>query len=213
MQLDVINSQGKSVGKVDLPDDVFGVEVNEALLWEQVRAQRASARAGTHKTKKRGEVRGGGAKPYKQKGTGRARQGSSRAPNHVGGGTVFGPQPRDYSFRLPRSGRRAALRSALSVRAAEGLIVVDKLDLTEAKTKQVTGFLDAIGSRSALIVDVENAKLKLSARNLTTSKFLEAPAINVYDILNHEKLVLTQAAVDLVVAKAKKASKAASAAA
>lgn len=213
MQHDVINTAGKSVGKVDLPDDVFGVEVKEALLWEMVNAQRASARAGTHKTKKRGEVSGGGAKPMKQKGSGRARQGSSRSPNHVGGGTVFGPVPRDYSYRLPRSARKSALRSALSARAAGGLIVVDKFDMGDAKTKKVVSFLDAIGSKSALIVDVENDNLKLSTRNLPSSKFIEADAVNVYDILNHEKLVLTQAAVDLVVAKAKKASKAAEAAA
>src|SRR5690349_19130422 len=124
MQVDVYNVENQPVGKVDLPDEIFAVAINEVLLWEQVKAQRASWRRGTHATKTRAEVSGGGIKPYKQKGTGRARQGSIRAPNHVGGGKVFGPQPRDYSYRLPRSARRAALRSALSLRAKEGALVV-----------------------------------------------------------------------------------------
>src|SRR5687767_12623490 len=113
MQVDVFNIDNKKIGTVDLPDEIFGEEVNETLLWEQVKSQRALRRRGTHATKTRAEVSGGGIKPYKQKGTGRARQGSIRAPNHVGGGKVFGPQPRDYGYRLPRSARRSALRSAL----------------------------------------------------------------------------------------------------
>ena len=111
MQIDIVNLNHEKTGTVDLPEDVFGTEVKTALLWEQVKAQRASKRRGTHDTKTRANVRGGGAKPFKQKGTGRARQGSTRAPNQVGGGVVFGPHPRDYSYRLPRSARRAALHT------------------------------------------------------------------------------------------------------
>jgi large subunit ribosomal protein L4 len=194
---------------VDLPDDVFAVEVSEALLWEQVRAQRASARAGTHKTKKVGEVSGTNAKPYKQKGTGRARQGSQRSPQFVGGGTVFGPQPRDYSYRLPRSARRAALRSALSARAKDGLIVVDEFALDAPKTKTVVNFLATLGTKRALLVDTANDVLAKSTNNVPGSKFIEAGSINVYDILDHEKLVLTKESIELIVAKVKKQAKSA----
>jgi large subunit ribosomal protein L4 len=207
MQVTVYNAEKKKVGQAELPDEVFGVEVNEALLWEQVKAQRASRRRGTHKTKKRGEVRGGGAKPYRQKGTGRARQGSERSPQHVGGGTVFGPQPRDYGYKLPRTARRAALRSALSLRAKEeAIVVLDQLALEAPKTKDVTAFLDTFEVASALIVDLDNDALRLSARNLPKSKYVAAEGINVYDILDHEKLVLTQAAIDRVVERAAKSA-------
>src|SRR5882724_7952857 len=138
--IDVKNLDGKSVGKVDLDESVFGVEVNEHLLWEVVKAQRAKRRAGTHSTKRRDEVRGGGKKPYKQKGTGNARQGSTRAPNYVGGGVVFGPHPRSYEYTVPKKVKRAALASALSLRAKEKkLVVVDKLTFDAPKTKQMAG--------------------------------------------------------------------------
>lgn len=195
MQIDVYDAKYEKVGKVDVPDEVFASEVNEALLWETVKAQRASRRAGTHKTKKRGEVSGGGIKPFKQKGTGRARQGSIRAPNHVGGGKVFGPVPRDYSYRLPRSARKVALRSALSLRAKDGLIVLDSFTLDAPKTKAVVEFLGQMGTTSALIVDSDNHALKLSTRNLPETKYLAAGAINVYDVLDYDKLVLTKAAL------------------
>lgn len=204
MEKSVINVAGLEVGKVSLPDEIFSADVNEGLLWEMVKCQRASRRSGTHKTKKRGEVRGTGAKPYKQKGTGRARQGSQRSPQFVGGGTVFGPQPRDYSYRLPRSARRGALRSALSSRAAEGLWVLENFELEAPRTKSVLEFLKTVGSESVLIVDVDNQFLLKSSRNLPKAKAIEAKALNVYDILDHEHLVLTQAAVDVVVAKASK---------
>lgn len=207
MDFDVINIEGKKVESVTLPDEVFGVEVNSALLWEMVKSQRASKRAGTHKTKKVGEVQGTNAKPYKQKGTGRARQGSLRSPQFVGGGTVFGPQPRDYSYRLPKSARRAALRSALSDRAKDGLVILDKFELDAPKTKSVVAFLEQLGTKSALIVDVKNDTLLLSSRNIPRSKAIEATALNVYDILDHEKLVLTQAAIEHVVAKASKSAR------
>lgn len=203
MQLDKHNTEHQKVGTVDLPDEIFAATVNEALLWEQVKAQRATWRRGTHSTKTRANVAGGGAKPYKQKGTGRARQGSSRAPNHVGGGVVFGPHPRDYSYRLPKAARRAALRSALSLRLRDkAIMVLDTFPLEKPRTKTVEAFVDKCAVKTALIVDVGNDGLRLSARNLPRTKFIEAGALNVYDILNHEKLVLTQAALDVVIAKA-----------
>ncbi len=203
MKVDVFNLENSKVGSVDLPDDVFGAEVNETLLWEMVKAQRASRRRGTHKTKRRGEVSGGGIKPYKQKGTGRARQGSSRAPNHVGGGVVFGPKPRDYSYRLPRSARKAALASALSLRAKGGLVIVDKMDFKAPKTSGVVEFMGKLGTTTCLIIDGENDNLKLSARNLKNAKYLFASAVNVYDILDYDKLVITKGALEQVIARVK----------
>jgi large subunit ribosomal protein L4 len=209
MQVDVFNIEKKKVGSVELPDDVFASEVKEALIWEQVKSQLASRRRGTHSTKTRADVSGGGIKPYKQKGTGRARQGSSRAPNHVGGGKVFGPHPRDYSYRLPRSARRMALTSALSLRAkSDGLCVLDKLPLEAPKTKSLVKVLKTFGTESAVFVDGDNNNLKLSARNLPAAKYLVPDALNVYDILNHEKLFVTQAAVEAIVTRARAKAKA-----
>ena len=207
MQVNVENIQRETVGTVELPDAIFAGEVSNALLWEQARAQRASKRQGTHKTKGRSEVQGGGAKPFKQKGTGRARQGTSRAPNMVGGGTVHGPRPRDYSYRLPRSARRSALRSALALRVKEGaLIVLDQFSLESPRTQSVVEYSGKIGN-SVLIVDGENQNLMLSSRNIRKSNYISASALNVFDILKHEKLVMTQAAIDAVVAKASVAGK------
>ncbi len=207
MKTDLYNAENKKVGSVELPDSVFAEVVSQALLWEQVKAQRASRRRGTHDTKTRAEVRGGGIKPWRQKGTGRARHGSSRSPIWVGGGTVFGPHPRDYGYRLPRSGRRAALRAALSLRAKEdALVVLNELPLDAAKTKDVVALLQKLGTHSALFVDVGNDKLKAATRNLPHSKYVEAEGINVYDILDHDKLVLTQKALDEVVKRSALAS-------
>src|SRR4029077_9558725 len=142
MQIDIVNIEGKKVGSAGLDDAVFGTKVKDYLLLELVKAQRAAKRAGTHSTKTRANVRGGGKKPYKQKGTGNARQGSSRAPNHVGGGKVFGPPPRDYSYTVPKKVRRAALASALSLRAQEKkLVIVDSFTLEGPKTKKLAGIL------------------------------------------------------------------------
>ena len=202
MQVSVYSIEMERLGTAELPDAVFAADVNEALLWEQVKAQLASRRRGTHKTKKRGEVSGGGAKPRKQKGGGQARQGSTRAPHFVGGGTVFGPQPRDYSYRLPRSARREALRSVLSLRAKAGdLIVIDTLELAQPKTKAMVEFLERSGAASALLVDLENQNLRLSTRNLVGTKYVPGHAANVYDILHHEKLVLSKAVIDVLVGK------------
>lgn len=204
MQVDVINTSKETVSTIELPDEVFAADVNEALMWEQVKAQRASARRGTHSTKTRAHVRGGGAKPFKQKGTGRARQGSTRSPNLVGGGVVFGPHPRDYSYRLPRSARRSALRSALSMRVSENAFyVLDAFELEAPRTKSVVGFVETLGHRSTLIVDFENGNLKLSTRNHPKAKYLAAAGVNVFDILKHEAVVVTKAALDAVVDKAK----------
>ena len=203
MEVQLYNKDIEKVGSVELADKVFAADVNEALLWEQVKAQRASWRSGTHSTKRPGEVSGTGAKPFKQKGGGRARQGTTRAVHHVGGAVAMGPKPRDYSYRLPRSARRAALRSALSLRVKEeNLTVLDGFSIETPKTKAVIGFLGKLGSSSALIVDGANNGLSLSTRNLQKCKFIHAEAVNVYDILNHEKLVLTQAALDVVTNKA-----------
>jgi large subunit ribosomal protein L4 len=206
MQFTVVDSKMKKVGTVDLPDEIFAAEVKEALLWEEVKSQLAQRRRGTHKTKKRGEVSGGGIKPYRQKGTGRARQGSIRAPHFVGGGTVFGPQPRDYGYRLPKQARKTALKSALSLRVKkEAVTVLDAFTLEAPKTKEVVAFLEKLGSASALIVDTKNEVLAKSIRNLQKAKYVVAEAINVYDVLNHDKLVLTKGALEAVVKKASRA--------
>jgi large subunit ribosomal protein L4 len=203
MQIDLINIEGKKVGNIELADAVFATPVKEYLLWEVVKAQRAARRAGTHATKTREFVRGGGKKPYKQKGTGSARQGSSRAPHFVGGGRVFGPHPRDYSYTVPKKVRRAALASALSLRAQEKkLVVLDKLTFDAPKTKQLVGILKALGAPSAVVVDgKENVHLSKSARNLPKSKFLAPEGLNVYDILDHETLILTEGAVRAIEAR------------
>jgi large subunit ribosomal protein L4 len=203
MQIDILNSEGTSVGSLELADDVFGAPVKEHLLWEVVKAQRAARRAGTHSTLTRANVRGGGKKPYKQKGTGNARQGSTRSPNYVGGGKVFGPHPRDYSYTVPKKVRRAALVCALSLRAQEKkLVVIDKLSFDAPKTKRLAGILAALGMPSAVVVDAkENLGLSRSVRNLPDSKYLAPEGLNVYDILDHTGLVLTADAVKLIEAR------------
>ncbi|MEO5768176.1 MAG: 50S ribosomal protein L4 [Polyangia bacterium] len=203
MQIDIVNIEGKKVGNLELADAVFGAEVKEHLLWEVVKAQRAAQRAGTHSTKTRANVRGGGKKPYKQKGTGNARQGSTRAPNYVGGGKVFGPHPRDYSYTVPKKVRRAALASALSLRAQEKKIVIlDMLTFDAPKTKRLAGILKVLGVSSALLVDAkDNIQLSKSARNLPSSKYLPPEGLNVYDILDHAGLVITADAIKQIEAR------------
>ena len=197
MKLDVKSLDGKKVGDVTLDDAIFGAEVNEHLLWEVVKMQRANARAGTHSTLRRDEVRGGGKKPFNQKGTGNARQGSIRSPHYVGGGSVFGPKPRDYSYNMPKKAVAGALRSVLSLRAKESkLIVVDGFALTGIKTAKVNGVLKALGLKSALFVDAKNDNLDKSTRNLPAAKYLRPEGLNVYDVMNHETLVLSKSTVD-----------------
>jgi len=203
MQIDIVNIEGKKVGELALADAVFGAKVKDYLLWELVKAQQAAKRAGTHSTKTRANVRGGGKKPYKQKGTGNARQGSSRAPNHVGGGKVWGPHPRDYSYTVPRKVKRAALASALSLRAQEKkLVIVDKLAFDGPKTKRLAGILKTLGLDSALLVDSkQNANLSKSAANLPSHRFIAPEGLNVYDILRHQTLVIAADAVKQVEAR------------
>jgi large subunit ribosomal protein L4 len=203
MQIDIVNIEGKKVGELALADAVFGAKVKDYLLWELVKAQQAAKRAGTHATKTRANVRGGGKKPYKQKGTGNARQGSSRAPNHVGGGKVWGPHPRDYSYTVPKKVKRAALISALSLRAKEKkIVVVDKLAFDAPKTKRLAGILKTLGIKSALLVDAkENKNLSKSAANLPSHRYIAPEGLNVYDILRHPGLVIAADAVKTVEAR------------
>jgi large subunit ribosomal protein L4 len=203
MQIDVVDIQGQKVGQIDLSDEVFATKVKDSLLWEAVKAQQAAKRAGTHATKTREFVRGGGKKPYRQKGTGNARQGSTRSPNFVGGGKVFGPHPRSYEYTLPRKVKKAALASALSLRAQEKkLVVVDKFTLAAPKSKQIAGVLKTLGFDSALVVDAKgNLNLVKSIRNLAAHACLPPEGLNVYDILNHGGLVIAKDAVKAVEAR------------
>ena len=193
----VLNMEGKEVGTIELNDAVFGVEVNEHLVHMAVVQQLANNRQGTQKAKTRSEVSGGGRKPWRQKGTGHARQGSTRAPQWTGGGVVFAPVPRDYSFKLNKKEKRAALKSALSSRVADGkLIVVDELKFDEIKTKNFKAVMDNLKVNKALVVLAENdEKVVMSARNIPTIKTALTNTINVYDILKGDTLVLTKDAV------------------
>ncbi len=195
-KLIIKNLKNEKVGDIELSDRVFGAEVKEHLLHEVVRMQQCRLRSGTACTKERNAVAGGGAKPYRQKGTGRARQGTRRAPNHVGGGTVFGPRPRSYDFSPPKKVRRGAMCSALSLFVKEDrLIVLDDFELPEVKTGGLVAVLEGLGVQHALIVDTsDNEKLELSARNLADHQFLPAEGLNVLDILKHDELVLTKKA-------------------
>ena len=190
---DVVDLGGKKVGSIDLADDVFAAPVKEHLLWEVVKAQLASRRRGTASTKTRGEVRGSTKKIYKQKGTGQARHSGVRAPTFAGGGEVFGPRPRDYSYRPPRKVRRSALISAVSLRARDqNLVILKDFALPGIKTKALSSILGKLGAKASLIVDdAANTNLLKSARNLRSAKFLAPEGINVYDVLRYQKLLLT----------------------
>ena len=188
------------VAERELADAVFNTDVKEYLIHDMVRYQLAARRQGTAKTKNRTEVSGGGRKPYKQKGTGNARQGSSRAPNHVGGGTVFGPTPRDYEFKLNRKVKKAALTSALSARYRdEQMVVLNALQLDEISTKGFVEVLERFDLSKALVVIAgDNRNLELSARNLPDVKVLRAEGVNVYDVMKYPRLVLTEGAVEQI---------------
>lgn len=206
---DVYNQNREKVSQVELDDRVFGAEVKEHLFWEVVRNQLASRRAGTAKAKTRSEIRGGGAKPFRQKGTGRARQGSSRAHHMVGGAVVHGPQPRDYSYTVPKKVRQQALCGALSFRAQnQGLTIIEDLELAQAKTKGLTEVLERFGLKKALIVDEENNNLLLSCRNLQNFQTLPPIGVNVFDVLRYDHLVLTRRAAEALVARLTRARKA-----
>lgn len=196
--IEMVSRANQPVGQVDLPADLFGAPVREYLLHEVVRMQLANRRAGTHATKTRGQVSGGGRKPWRQKGTGRARAGSSRSPVWVGGATIFGPQPRDYSYRMPASARRSALCSALSGKLRDGQVkLVDSLQLEAPKTKILVGLLKDLGVRSAVILIPErDDAIERAGRNLPDVKVLRVDGANVYDLLRFETLVLTKESVE-----------------
>ena len=188
----------KKVGDLELNESIFGVEVNEALLHQAVVMQLASQRLGTHATKTRGMVRGGGRKPWKQKGTGRARSGSTRSPIWVGGGTVFGPQPRSYAFSMPRKQRRLAIKCALSDKVQSGdFVVLENLDFAAPKTKDVVKMLNdfSVDSKALLITADEAENVEKSSRNIPGVKAINTCGLNVYDILNHNKLFITKDAI------------------
>ena len=196
----VYNIEGKEVGTIDLNDAVFGVEVNEHLVHMAVVSQLANKRQGTQKAKTRSEVFGGGRKPWRQKGTGHARQGSTRAPQWTGGGVVFAPTPRDYSFKLNKKERRAALKSALTSRVEEKkFIVVDEINFDEIKTKKFQDVLNNLSVSKALVVlEDGNKNAELSARNIADVKTAKTNTINVYDILKYNTVIATKAAVQAI---------------
>ncbi|MBO8129550.1 MAG: 50S ribosomal protein L4 [Peptococcaceae bacterium] len=194
----VFNTKGEQVGEMELSDEVFGQPVNEAVLHEVVTMQLANRRRGTHDTKTRGEVRGGGRKPWRQKGTGRARHGSIRSPIWRGGGIVFGPHPRDYHYKVPKKVRRLALKSALSSKVGEGKIfVLEALELEAPKTKDMVQILQNLqaGKGALVVTEGKDEHVIKSARNIPKVKALPADQLNVYDVLYHPNLVMTKDAV------------------
>ena len=197
-KVSVYNMEGKEVGNMDLNDAVFGVEINEHLVHMAVVQQLANNRQGTQKAKTRSEVSGGGRKPWRQKGTGHARQGSTRAPQWTGGGVVFAPKPRDYSFKMNKKEKRIALLSALSSKVADNKIVVlDAFNLDEVKTKKFAEVMSNLKVDKALVViEGENKNVVLSGRNIPTVKVSATNEINTYDVLKYETLVVTKAAVE-----------------
>ena len=198
MTTKVYDMTGKHVGEVELSEGIFGIEPNVSVMHDVVKNHLANCRQGTQSALTRGEVSGGGRKPWRQKGTGRARQGSTRAPQWTHGGIVFAPKPRDYSYRLNKKTRRLALKSALSAKAqADEIVVIDEIKMDEIKTKTFKNFLDAVKvERKALIVTAEADELVIkSARNIEGVKTTFANLINVYDILNANQLVLDKAAL------------------
>ncbi|EHL76510.1 MULTISPECIES: 50S ribosomal protein L4 [Bacillus] len=195
------NQSGTKVGDIELNDSIFGITPNEHVLHEAVVMQRASLRQGTHKVKNRSEVSGGGRKPWRQKGTGRARQGSIRAPQWRGGGTVFGPTPRSYSYKLPKKVRRLAIKSALSSKVNENnIVVVDTLNFDVPKTKEFTKVLKnlSVDTKALVVTDGSNENVVLSARNIPGVTVIDTNGINVLDVLGHDKLIMTKSAVEKV---------------
>lgn len=197
--IDVYNASGEKVSTIELPEEIFGAEVRDHLLYAAVRYQRAKARSGNHKVKERAEVSGGGRKPWRQKGTGRARQGSTRSPQWRGGGVVHGPKVRSHAHKLNKRVRRMALISALSRRAAENKIVVlDTLSFPEKKTRQVVDLMKAFELSDMLLISAGDENVDVSARNLQSVTVLRPEGLNVYDILLRGNLVLTADAVQAI---------------
>ena len=210
LSVDIVDSKGDKTGSVDLPAEIFDVEPNIPLMHQVVVAQLAAARQGTHSTKTRGDVRGGGRKPYRQKGTGRARQGSIRAPQFTGGGVVHGPQPRDYTQRTPKKMKAAALRSALSDRARNGRVhvITEFLVADRPSTKQALAGLRNLTDRKALVVvDREDTLSVLSLRNLPDVLVTWADQLNTYDVLNSEDVIFTADALDRFLGRGEEESK------
>lgn len=201
-KLDIIDRSGRTAAQVDLPESVFS-EANDHLIYEAVVNFRANQRQGTAATKTRAFVRGGGKKPWRQKGTGRARVGSIRSPLWKKGGTVFGPQPRDYSYELPKKARRSALRSALAKKhAAQELIVASELELKEPKTREAVALIKALKLDSALLVDMaDNANLFRAVRNLPRVKAVDVAGLNIYDVLAHKSVVFSRRAFEAILEK------------
>ena len=197
----LFNQDGSKNGEVSLNDTVFGIEPNDSVIFDAVLMQRASMRQGTHAVKNRSAVRGGGKKPWRQKGTGRARQGSIRSPQWVGGGTVFGPTPRSYAYKLPRKVRRLAIKSVLSQKVLDkGLVVVNELKFEQPRTKafaEVLSNLD-VNSKVLVVLEDDNANAALAARNLKNVTVIPAKGLNVLDVINNDKMVITKGALSQV---------------
>ncbi len=202
MEAEVKNSKGETINKIELPAEIFEAPVNRDLMHQALTRQLANARLGTHDTKSRGEVAGGGKKPWKQKGTGRARQGSTRAPHFKGGGKVHTPTPRDYTLQMPRQMRRAALRSALSVKAAESqLVVVEDLTLDNPKTSTMVETLNVLvgeGSTALVLLPAKNENVEKSLRNMSHAKYLRANYLNIRDLLGYDKVILPLGALEVI---------------
>jgi large subunit ribosomal protein L4 len=201
MLVSVLNTSGEKVKEVELRDDIFAVPINGPVMHQALLRQLTSARLGTHKTKTRGEVSGGGRKPWRQKGTGRARHGSIREPQWRGGGTVFGPRPRSYRQKMPRKMRRLALKSALSVKAADGqIMILDILEMPEPKTREMEAILDNLDiySTALILLPERNANVEKSANNLPYVKTLRAQYLNVRDILGYDYLIMPLGALKVI---------------
>jgi len=201
MQVPVYNIQGEQISETELRDDIFAVPVNQALMHQALVRQLANARLGTHKTKTRGEVRGGGRKPWRQKGTGRARQGSIRAPHWRGGGAVFGPTPRSYAQKMPRKMRRQALRSALSVKASGSQVkVLDAFEMSEPKTKELLRILEGLGVGSSVLILLPQSDQVIlrSVRNLPKVRTLVAQYLNVRDLLQYDYILMPLASLEVI---------------
>ena len=197
--MDVVDTSRNKVAQIDVSDTIFDAPVREHLFYDVVRMQLAGRRSGTAATKTRSEVSGGGKKPWKQKGTGRARAGSSRSPLWRGGGTMFGPSPRSYEYAVPKKVRKLALCSALSMKRKENkMLIVDKLELQEIKTATFVNLLRQLGFSNVLIIAQENSNLEKSARNVPQVKVLRPEGLNVYDVLRYENLIITQPCVEKI---------------
>lgn len=194
-KVDIYNLNGEVTGQMELSDDIFGIEPNVSAMSTVVRNQLANKRQGTHSTKTRGQVRGGGKRPYRQKGTGRARHGSIRSAQYVGGGIIFGPKPRDYSYTVPKKLRRLAMKSALSSKLADQrIVIVDKLDFDQMKTAQMVKVLNAlkIDTSALIVMDGSYLNVEKSARNIPNIKTARVNTINVFDILKYDRFVMTK---------------------